>query len=147
MNNVFNSLKENIQRVLLNLLVNNQLSINRLILIDYISLYGKDFGVSEININGDGPYNLTEYVTKRTQLKEAVNYLVRNGFVHAEINNKKFVFRLSDKGLEYCNSFKSDYAIDYIDQVTITKEFFLTYSDDKIQKFVEEKTFSHRFEV
>lgn len=147
MNKLFNSLKENIQRVLLNLLVNNQLSINRLIFLDFVSLYGKDFGITEINLNGDGPYNLTEYTTKRTQLKDAVNYLVRNGFVHAEINDKKFVFRLSDKGFEYCNSFKSDYAIDYIDQLTTTKEFFLSYSDEKIQQFIEEKTFSHRFEV
>lgn len=147
MNNIFNSLKETSLRILLNLLINKQITLNRLILLDFVSLYGKDFDVSDYNLNGDGPYNLTEYSTKRTQIMDSIKYLVRNGLVDTEISDKTFLFSLSEKGRLYCNEFKSDYAIDYIDQITIAKTYFSNFSDENIQQFVEYKTISHKFEV
>ncbi|WP_455325336.1 ABC-three component system middle component 2 [Facklamia languida] len=142
MNDIFNTNKENSNRVLLNLYAHHSLNRDRIILIDFISLYAKDFGISDFNLNGDGPYNLTEYGTKKLQITESIKFLVRQNYIDVDIINNHFIYTINDRGLKYCNTLKSDYAADYIEQVHIVSSYFVDFTDAEILKFIEKTAVS-----
>ncbi len=62
MNNIFNTSFEVSLRILIILnTVQTRLSIDRITALDFIAIYGKDFGVSEYNLHGDNDYRFSEY--------------------------------------------------------------------------------------
>ena len=66
MSEIFNSSLEISLRMLIILnTVQSRLSVDRIAALDFISIYGKDFGVSEYNLHGDNDYRFSEYTSKR----------------------------------------------------------------------------------
>ena len=82
MNNIFNTSFEVSLRILIILnTVQTRLSIDRITDLDFIAIYGKDFGVSEYNLHGDNDYRFSEYTSKREIVSQAIKELVLRGYV------------------------------------------------------------------
>lgn len=77
MNNVFNTTFEVSLRVLLTLEVSeDKLSADMIAVSDFITVYGRDFGISSENLHGDNSYRFGEFGIRRELVKEAVKSLV-----------------------------------------------------------------------
>lgn len=77
MKDIFNTPFEASLRILIILnVIHTRLSVDRITAMDFISTYGKDFGVSEHNLHGDNNFRFSEYASKRKIISEAIKSLV-----------------------------------------------------------------------
>ena len=83
MNEIFNSSFETGLRVLL-VLSSIQLkaaTVDRIAEYDFITIYGRDFGVSHINLHGDSNYNFSELASKRASCNEGIKEFVLSDLI------------------------------------------------------------------
>ena len=76
-NNAFNSNTEIALRILLSLYANEEsLSVDELVILDFITIYAKDFGGSIYNLHGENKSKESDFAARRQQVKEAIRFLV-----------------------------------------------------------------------
>lgn len=139
MNDIFNSSFEVSLRMLIILnTVQSRLSIDRITALDFIAIYGKDFGVSEYNLHGDNDYRFSEYTSKREILSQAIKELVLRGYITPHCNKSGFNYSISKNGKIFCESLNDKYAEDFTEIVKEANTLFLEYSDRKLIRNINE---------
>jgi hypothetical protein len=115
MSSVFNTVFDVSLRVLLTLemIRGNKLTTDMLAAIDFIAVYGKDFGISDENLHGDNHFKFSEFTVRRNQVQKAVKQLVLKGFVSVAVEQGGFAYTINDRGLDYCGKLDNDYAASY----------------------------------
>ena len=80
MNSVYNSVHEIKIRILLLLECSTKeyVSADTIAGLDFITVYGKEFGVSNYNLHGDNRYKYSELPSRREVVRMALNILVTN---------------------------------------------------------------------
>jgi hypothetical protein len=111
-------------RILLLLFVGGGgLTIDRLALMDTITVYSGNFGITDENLHGDSEYVLDEFDARRELAKEALRTLVTRGLVVAGRGDEGFVHRITDTGRKYAKRFDSEYAIEYCELAQVAYRF------------------------
>ena len=140
MSNVFNTVFEISLRVLLILATYGKLKTTDMICaIDFISVYGKEFGIAQTNLHGDNKYKYGEFSTRRTMVKKAIVFLIQRKMIEIFQRNDGYDFYITDAGKAYCNLFTSDYAIDY----TKATKAASVYIGDKSESEIIRDILSH----
>ena len=85
----------------------------KLAAIDFITIYGASFGLTKLNLHGDGDYKFSEFAVRRDLTQKALRELVRRGFVNVENSQEGFVYTMTDAGLAFCNELADEYANEY----------------------------------
>lgn len=130
---VFNTQFEVSLRILIILDVTQiRLSIDRISALDFISIYGRDFGVSEYNLHGDNDYRFSEYASKREIISQSVKYLVMMSYILPHCNKSGFTYSISKSGTSICRALNDEYAENYAANAKRTHNMFLSYSDRKL---------------
>ena len=113
MNKVFNTPFETGLRLLLILYTANSsgMSIDRLAALDFMTLYGKDFDISDSNLNGI------------------------NGFNFSELPK----YKISKAGRQYVETLNSDYAKQYVSALQKVLDAFGNKSDAALIKEINSK--------
>lgn len=133
MTDVFNTQFEVSLRILMALNVTQiRLSIDRLSALDFISIYGRDFGVSEYNLHGDNDYRFSEYASKRDIISQSIKYLVLIGYILPHCNKSGFTYSISKSGTSFCRALNDEYAENYAVIIKRTHNMFSSYSDRKL---------------
>lgn len=125
---VFNSVYETSMRLVL--LLNTfdcPLSSEELFVFDFIATYGKEFGLTDVSLNGDSEFTLSKATLRRKRVMEAVSYLVRNGYIMfiAEKNETKYELTKRGNGFNKKIS-QSGYSEKYILTVELGKKELFT---------------------
>jgi hypothetical protein len=138
MNSIFNSPFEISLRVLLILteLEGNYLSSDMLAATDFITVYGEAFGISETNLHGDSLFKFSEFATRRELVHQAVKALVIKGLITVCCNENGFKYTITQNGIDYCNSLKSDYANTYREMVHKSCTFIIDNSEQDILNMI-----------
>lgn len=112
MNKLFNTVYEISLRVVIILseYEDSSLSADKIAAIDFISIYGKPFGLSNSNLHGDSPFKFSEFATRRELIHQALKQLVTRGLVIVSCDKNGFTYQISENGLMYSDSFQSKYA-------------------------------------
>ncbi len=133
MTEIFNTPFEVSLRILIALNVSDaRLSVDRISALDFITIYGKDFGVSEYNLHGDNDYRFSEYASKREIISQAVKNLVLMRYILPHCNKSGFTYSISKSGISFCESLNNEYAEKYSAIAKNTHTVFSSYSDRKI---------------
>jgi hypothetical protein len=99
MNDVFNTAFEISLRVLLTLEVSGRkMSSDILAAADFITIYGRDFKLSEKNLHGNNMYRFSEFPVRLELVKEVVTTLVLDAFITAEATKDGFVYAIDTRG-------------------------------------------------
>lgn len=139
---IFNTEFEVSMRLLLLLYsTNTGLDEEKILYLDFFTIYAKNYKLGDDNINGDSKYMLNEFTAQRRLIKESIKVLVLEGLI--DVNNTKegFIYKINNKGKSFCESMTSDYSKKYKKQATITREWFLNKTIKEI------KDYSKRMEV
>ena len=96
MNKIFNSSFETGLRVLLVLssIQPKAATVDRIAAYDFITIYGRDFGVSHINLHGDSNYNFSELASKRASCNEGIKEFVLSGLISIKRSEEGFTYFL-----------------------------------------------------
>lgn len=134
MNKLFNTPFEVSLRILLILSAVKPLTmtIDRISAYDLMSVYGKDFGITEENLHGESQFSFSELSAKREQCNGALKSLLLDNFVFVERSQKGFLFGLNERGISFTKSIQSEYAIKYIETIKKTHQMFKKTSDESL---------------
>lgn len=139
MTEVYNTPFEVSLRILIILnTVRDKLTIDRIAALDFITTYGKDFGVSEYNLHGDNNFKFSEFASKRKIVSQAIKEIVLKGYVESYCNKSGFYYGISKSGVSFCESLSDDYADNLTNIVKTANNLFSNYSDRKLIKFINE---------
>lgn len=139
MTEIFNTSFELSLRVLIILNVTcAKLSIDRISALDFITTYGKDFGVSEYNLQGNNDYRFSEYASKRKIILCAVKNLVLMGYIIPHCNKSGFTYSVSKKGVLLWQSLNDEYAEKYAVISQKAYNIYSSYSDRKITRTIND---------
>lgn len=138
MTNIFNSTFEISLRALLLLSVapNRKQTLDKIAAIDFITVYGKDFGISNENLHGDNNFKFSEFALRRNLVDKSIRELVLKGLVDIFCVKNGFLYTISSQGLEYCQKFENDYANTYRILAKQTLEFVNKKSERTVLKII-----------
>ncbi len=116
MTKLFNTSFEVSMRILLSLLLSpkKQMSLDMITAIDFLTIYGSDFDITEYNLHGENIFKFSEFTSKRKVISEAIKELVLKDLVSVIQSKEGFQYKLNRRGKKVCDSFTSDYASEYI---------------------------------
>lgn len=107
-----------------------------LVTFDYISTFGRDFGIADYNLNGDNVYRDSEYYTRRKIASEAIRTLVLRGFVDVD-DSDGFRYRISEKGISVADRVDGAYQATYTELTKKAFEKYGEYSETSIIQLIE----------
>ena len=133
MNNIFNTNLEISLRLLLILYVSEKnKTLDDLVISDFITLYAKDFNLSNANLHGDNEFSYTEFPARRSQSMDAIKFLVMRNLIIVLETTNGFSYSISDKGVNVCNSMTTQYAAQYINTAYKVEEFISNQSTTEL---------------
>lgn len=139
MNNLFNTPFEISIRILLLLSAYAQpITVERILITDFISTYGKDFGITENNLNGDNSYRFSEFIARRELVKQAVKKLVLQRLIKPEGSKLGFIYTLTEDGRNLINEFVSSYAEKYVPTAKLAEEYLRDKKETEMLKLINE---------
>lgn len=141
MNSIYNSVNEIRIRILLLLehSVQEFLSSDKIAALDFITVYGKEFDVSDNNLHGDNRFKYSELPSRRQVVSQAIKVLVRDGMLDVSLKNG-FEYKITDKGINFIDVIDSFYASEYEE---IAKQVFCKYGkieEAELFKIIQSKS-------
>lgn len=139
MKDIFNTSFEASLRILIILnTVKKRVSAERITALDFISTYGKDFGVSKYNLHGDNDFRFSEYTLKREIVSESIKELVLKGYINPHCNKNGFNYSISENGTAFCEALNDNYAEEFAVIVNKSNEVYQNYSDRNLARCINE---------
>lgn len=92
---------------------NSRMSIDKIVICDFMTLYGKNFGLADYNLHGDNSLFLGEYTLKRKRVSEAIDILTQYGYISAEYDVFGIMYSITESGLIATRSLSNSYALAY----------------------------------
>ena len=141
MTKLFNSTFEVSLRALLLLsqTADVNITIDRIVAYDFISLYSRHFDLAEINLHGDNEYGFSELSARRTVMQAALKELVLDGLAKAIRRKDGFCYEITDTGAAFCQKQTTDYAKTYCRLASATHKKFKTMTEVEIMTIISQK--------
>lgn len=112
---IFDTPFENMLRVLLLLSeAPNRPNVDKIAAIDFISIYGKSFGMLDNDLHGVNRFNFAEFTHKRGMISKAIDLAVANDLIDIRRTPDGLVFAINDRGRELLDGITSSYATSYL---------------------------------
>lgn len=144
-NELFNSTFEMELRVAMLLCAGeaHPFSLERILAMDFIACYSKNFGFSNKNLHGDNSFMYGELSSRRGLIKEAIGPLVYRGIVEVKIN-RGYLYQITDVGKNYISSLESEYSKEYREIAEMVIKEFDNNSDEDLMRMIQFKSDSER---
>lgn len=141
MTKLFNSTFEVSLRALLLLsqTTDTNMTLDRLVAYDFISLYGRHFDLADINLHGDNEYGFSELSARRTVMQTALKELVLDGLVKAARRQDGFCYEITDVGTAFCRKQTTDYAGAYRQLARATHKKYKGMTEVEIMTVISRK--------
>ena len=116
---LFNTSFESSLRILLVLysIKPHAITVDRITAYDFMTIYGKDFEITDFNLHGDNSFNFSELPSKRTSISSGIKEAALNGMITVRQTKLGFCYAISKSGAKYVESFSSNYARQYLETV------------------------------
>lgn len=102
---VFNSRFENSLRLILMLNCYGEAKdLDSLYITDFITVYGKDFGISKENLNGDNDFKYSEFQSRKVACRNALKELVLNGLALPLKEKDGILYCITEAGREFAEN-------------------------------------------
>ena len=141
MNRLYNSVKEVKLRVLL-LLAESYvypLSADMILAIDFMSVYGKEFGLSDYNLHGDNYYKYSELPSRKEVIDLSIKELFLDGMLDLDVR-QGYRYQINDLGNNYISLLNNEYGEEYKILVHNFFEKYSQYSSDQLFKLIQVKS-------
>lgn len=134
MSKIFNSAFEISLRILIILdeYPDNYISADTIAAIDFISIYGAEFKISETNLHGDNLFKFSEFTNRRTLIQQGVKKIVLKDLISVQSSEEGFTFSINNNGKKYINSFESNYAHSYKEMCQRARKYTLDQTEKDV---------------
>lgn len=141
MNNLFNTPFETGLRAMLILSVirSQGITVDHIAAYDFITIYGRNFNVSENNLHGDNDFSFSELSTKREICAAGIKEFVLDGLITVKRSQNGFLYSLTAAGKKYINTLDSDYKEQYLKIIATVHKKYARKKDAALLKEISEK--------
>ena len=141
MTKLFNSTFEVSLRVLLLLSQTSDvnMTLDRLVAYDFISLYSRYFDLAEINLHGDNEYGFSELSARRTVMLAALKELVLDGLARATRRKDGICYEITEIGTAFCKRQTTDYAKTYRQLANATHQKYKEMTEVEVMAVINQK--------
>lgn len=140
MQKIFNTSFEVSLRLLLLLAAadGQAMTVDRIAAYDFITIFSKDFKLSETSLHGDNEFGLSEFASRRHSSQLALRELVLDGAVKATSTKQGFCYMITTAGQGAAQRMSTQYAVDYKKLVKITMERFRRLADVEVLAMIND---------
>ena len=141
MTKLFNSTFEVSLRALLLLsqTTDANMTLDRLVMYDFISVYGRHFDMADINLHGDNEYGFSELSARRTVMQAALKELVLDGLIKASRRQEGFCYEITGLGTAFCKKQTTAYAETYRKLAIATHKKYKGMTEVEIMAVISSK--------
>ena len=141
MESTYNSVFEIELRILLLLEHSKQdfLSSDMIAALDFITVYGKEFGVSNENLHGDNRFKFSELPSRREKVFQALRELVKKNMVDIDLS-KGFKFQINNNGYQFVEKLEGNYAIEYGEIADVACDKYGDMDEAELYKYIQSKS-------
>lgn len=115
------------------------LSSDMIAVLDFIVVYGKEFGVSKTNLHGDNRFKFSELPSRREKVLKALKELVKKDMVDIDLS-KGFKFQINNKGYQFIEKFEGSYAIEYGEIANAACDKYGDMDEAELYKYIQSKS-------
>ncbi len=109
--NLYNTTFETSLRVLILLCkIGKEVSEDMILWLDFICLYGKDFGVTDYNLHGENKFKFGEIAARRKKVKDSLKKLVLDGNIEVRYTISGFVYQRKIDNISLTSEYADEYA-------------------------------------
>ena len=108
----------------------------RAALLDFVSTYGKNFGIASQNLHGDNNYSFSEYAARKKIVDTALKSLVLEEYARPLYSKSGFAYKITKAGKYFCAQLNDEYADAYRENIQCAQKCFVKYSDRELMKYV-----------
>lgn len=141
MKKIFNSAFEVSLRIMLMLsqTVGSDMSIDRIVAYDFISLYSAYFDLADVNLHGDNEFGFSELSARRGVVQDALKVLVLDGLVKVRRCRSGFCYEITEAGVAFTKGQKTDYANSYRSLVRKVHKRYAEIAEIEIMTIISQK--------
>lgn len=141
MNSPFNSRIEIASRILMTLAnrKNEKLNLEGLVISDFVTVYAREFDLSDTNLHGNNEFNFAEFTLRRQQFEETIPFLVRQDLVSVSTGEDGFEYSINSRGEELISGFNSDYVKRYRNLAKLSAYYTDKLSQSEILSLITRK--------
>lgn len=108
--------------------------------IDFISIYSREFKITDENLHGENNYKFSEFTLRRELIQKAIKKLVLDDLIKLNSTKKGFTYSINQKGLDYSEYLSSDYATAYRRAVRLVQEFILNKTEREVLELINKRS-------
>lgn len=137
-NSVLNTEFEISLRILLTLSTSNDsgLTLDSIVTSDFITIYTKEFGLSNSNLHGNNDFSFAEFSSRRLQARESIKSLVLDNMVSISEESDGFHYSITDQGQSFCDTLTSEYSKEYLYYALKVKEYMKSKSEKELLSLI-----------
>lgn len=145
MNEIFNTPFETEMRILiiLHAIGTPGASIDRIAAYDFMSVYGKDFGVSDSNLHGSNSFFFSEWPSRRALISSGIKEAALDGLISVNQTDYGILYTINNTGLTFVHSLNTDYAQQYMSAVTKAHSLYSELSDIDVMNYVNNRAITN----
>ena len=141
MSKVFNSSFEISLRILLLLdSAGTSRSLTDIVLTDFIATYGREFGISDHNLNGNNLLMYSELASRREIIQLALKELVLTACVFPVQTEAGFLFKITELGQKSIRSMFGMYATEYRSALSAAFRLTERCSTSEVEKMIYDQS-------
>ena len=136
---IFNSEFEVSMRVLLLLAkFKDGLDKDKIMYLDFFTIYAKNYNLGEENINGNSSFMINDLSLQPLLYENAIKELVLDGLINVRNTNEGFYYQINNDGTLLCDSMSSNYAEIYKVNSQFVYNKFSNSTLQAIKRFAKE---------
>lgn len=100
--------------------------------LDFIAIYGREFGVAQQNLHGDNRLGFSEFPARRRMVNSALKSMVLDGWVAVQNSRAGFVYSLSTGAAEAVKKLHEGYPLAYQAAIASAIKMFGDLSEEQL---------------
>lgn len=112
------------------------MTVDRIAAYDVMTIYSRDFGLSDEVLHGNNEFGLSEFASRRNKTQIALRELVLNGAVKALTSEKGFSYQITPAGKGIAENMVTQYATDYKRLAKMTAARYRLMKDEDIMAVI-----------
>lgn len=136
-NNIYNTPVEIALRLLMIIVKNKkEIDIDKLIIVDYLSLHGSLVNDELISIHPDNPFHGLEVYSKINVVKQGIELLISKGLIDVKFNCTGIEYTSNTISEYFLSYFDSEYYLELEKNIEVVTKIFKNYSSDDIRRYL-----------
>lgn len=115
--------------------VEKSITLENILYIDFISSYGKSFGLFPANLHGENSFKFSEFPIRRERIQEALKRLVIDKYVLVKFQKSGIKYMISKKGQNLKQSLNDNYSINLCKIINQLKQ----YKESELKNIINKK--------